>query len=43
MLEKDQKETIEEELETYTRHFDLKNKGWQYFRQSLLKVKSSLK
>lgn len=35
-LENEQKETLEEELETFVRHYDLKNRGWQYFRQFIV-------
>jgi hypothetical protein len=35
-LEAKQKETIEEELKTYIDHFDLKHRGWQYFRQFIV-------
>jgi len=35
-LESRQKETIEEELDTYISHFDLESKGWQYFRQFIV-------
>ena len=41
-LSVDERSDIEKEFDKYVEFFDLKNKGWQYFRQLLVKERYSL-